>query len=400
MDLSTALWSDLPSEMVDQVLSYLPLPDLCRYRTVCKRWDRLMCDPKFGSLCAQNASKREASLIAMRYMTCNTFFTGWCFLDVNARRWYVFKEDGKQIRSSFPHGDVRMDGGLVCQYWGPDGIIVYNPVSQTYRKLPCTPKHFSEKTYFSELTLVVDNISQSFKIFLFTIPENKSRILNIVPLKLVYDSVTNEWKTSTSPVCIGSGSKLNGSGVIFQGYLYTIRRRIYFEKSIRDFRDEYTVGRYNLVKDAWEDLDVPIIIEISSACLVVSANRLFLVAWSKGHGSGFPYGRPSWSFQLSELKIPDMTREVLFEMSEADVVEGFETIEDGTTNYSLPGMSAFSFGNSILFMSTSTGISAAFDVVTRSWDRNFPPNPLEYLPNLNCSWAGEQMNLLLPCTPW
>ncbi|KAG0562951.1 hypothetical protein KC19_9G185600 [Ceratodon purpureus] len=67
----------------------------------------------------------------------------------------------------------------------------------------------------------------------------------------------------------------------------------------------------------------------------------------------------------------------------------------------LPWISAFSFGNSILFMSEFTGVSAAFDVVTRSWDWNFPPNPLEYLPDeLRCSWVGEQMNLLLPCTLW
>ncbi|KAG0582342.1 hypothetical protein KC19_3G052800 [Ceratodon purpureus] len=281
-----------------------------------------------------------------------------------------------------------MDGGLVCQYllndFGPHRIIVYNPISKMYRKLPYTSK------WLTELILVVDNISQSFKIFLFNIPENYSRILNVTPLKLVYDSVTNEWKTSTSPVCISSGSKLMGSRVIFQGYLY-----IY----LFSFREEYPLRRYNFVKDAWENLDVLITDEFSRAGLVVSANRLFLVAWSKGHGLGFDDGGPSWSFQLSELKIPDMTREVLFEMSKADVVEGFEKgIENGTT--SLPGISAFSFSNSILFMSKSTGISAAFDVVTRSWDHNFPPNPLEYLPDEQCSWVGEQMNLLLPCTLW
>ncbi|KAG0605184.1 hypothetical protein M758_9G037900 [Ceratodon purpureus] len=387
MDLSAALWSDLPLEMLEQVLSYLPVPDLCRYRTVCKRWDRLMCDPKFGSLCAQNAAKREASLIAMRYSTHETRHGGWCFLDVNARRWYVFKEDGQGIRRNFPRGNVRMDGGLVCQYdLRSDKIIVYNPISQTYRKLVSTSK------YFSDLTLVVDNISQSFKIFLINNPEKYHSFLN-VPFK-VYDSVSKEWKTSTSPLCISSETKLLGSRVIFQGYLF-----IYLARRVHFSQEEYTLRRYNLVKDAWENLDEPITDEFSSPRLVVSANRLFLVAWSKGGGLGFDDGGPSWSFQLSEFKIPDMTREVLFKMSKADVVEGFGT---GITNRKtrLPRISAFSFGNSILFMSKSTGISAAFDVVTRSWDRNFPPNPLEYLRDEKCSWVGEQMNLLLPCTPW
>ncbi|KAG0606297.1 hypothetical protein M758_9G129900 [Ceratodon purpureus] len=397
MDFSVALWSDLPLEILEQVLSYLHVPDLCRYRTVCKRWDRLMCNPKFGSLCAQNTAKRDASLIAMRYSICARRHEGWCFLDVNARRWYVVKDDGQGIRRNFPRGNVTMDGGLVCQYLlndlGPDRIIVYNPITQTHRKLPCTSK------YFSKLTLVVDNIFQSFKIILFNIPRKEPWIFN-APSKLVYDSVTNEWKTSTSPICISSGSKLLGSRVIFQGYVYVC---FYSYHCGDDYRP---LWRYNLVNDACENLDVPIRGEFSiSACFVVSANRLFLVAWSKGGGLGFDDGGPSWSFQLSELKIPDMTREVLFEMPTADVVERFET---GFKNRwpslprmpSLPRISAFSFGNSILFMSMSTGISAAFDVVTRSWDRNFPPNPLEYLPDEDCEWVGEQMNLLLPCTLW
>ncbi|KAG0562923.1 hypothetical protein KC19_9G183200 [Ceratodon purpureus] len=387
MDMSAALWSDLPLEMLEQVLSYLLVPDLYRYRTVCKRWDRLICDPKFGSLCAQNAAKREASLIVMTYSIRGMGHLGWCFLDVNARQWYVFKDDGQSnpryFARTFP---VRMDGGLVCQYdlWS-DRIVVYNPMSQTHREVPTVPPKCLAPSYnFREVIFVVDIITQSFKIFLFY-SSHPHDLKNV--LKLIYDSVTNEWKTSTSPLCISSGSKLLGHRVLFEGYLYSFLPK------------EHPVWRYNLVKDAWENLDVPLRDKFTDARLVVTANRLFLVAWSKGRGLGFDDGGPSWTFQLNELKITDMTREVLFEMSEADVKERFETgIENRSTG--LPGITAFSFGNSILFMSDSTGVTAAFDVVTRSWDRNFPPNPLEYLPHEDCLWNGKQMNLLLPCTLW
>ncbi|KAG0606955.1 hypothetical protein M758_9G182200 [Ceratodon purpureus] len=395
MDLSAPLWSDLPLEMLEQVLSYLRVPDLCRYRTVCKRWDRLMCDQKFGFVCAQNAAKREASLIAMRYKTWGRRHEGWCFLDVNARRWYVFKEDGQGIRRNFCRGNVTMDGGLVCQYvlndLGPARISVYNPISQMHREVPTVPLKCMASEGLPELLLVVDNISQSFKIFLFYISANDPHDLND-PFKLIYDSVSNEWKTSTSPFPVDSRSKLLGSYVIFQDYLYI---HLYFS-----LREESPLWRYNLLKDAWENLDVPprYEFEASRADLVVSANRLFLVTWSTGGGLGFDDGGP-WSFQLSELNIPDMTREVLFEMSKADVLERFGAgIENRMIG--IPWISAFSFGNSILFMSEFTGVSAAFDVVTRSWDWNFPPNPLEYLPDEPCSWVGEQMNLLLPCTLW
>ncbi|KAG0606926.1 hypothetical protein M758_9G179800 [Ceratodon purpureus] len=375
MDLSAALWSDLPLEMLEQVLSYLPVPDLCRYRTVCKRWDRLICDPKFGSLSAQNAVKREASLIVMPYSIRGMEHLGWCFLDVNARQWYVFKDDGQSIRRHFARNSaVRMDGGLVCQYdlWS-DRIVVYNPMSQTHREVPTVPRKCLAPSYnFREVIFVVDIISQSFKIFLFY-SSHPHDLKNV--LKLIYDSVTNEWKTSTSPLYISSGSKLLGHRVLFEGYLYSFLPK------------EHPLWRYNLVKDAWENLDVPLGDGFTGARLVVTANRLFLVAWSKGRGLGFDDGGPN------------MTREVLFEMSEADVKERFETgIENRSTG--LPGITAFSFGNSLLFMSESTGVTAAFDVVTRSWDRNFPPNPLEYLPDVDCMWKGKQMNLLLPCTLW
>jgi hypothetical protein len=58
----------------------------------------------------------------------------------------------------------------------------------------------------------------------------------------------------------------------------------------------------------------------------------------------------------------------------------------------------FSFGSSLLFMSNSSGKSMSFDVVTRKWDHAWPQNPLGYLPDEDCSWVGEHMNLLLPAS--
>jgi hypothetical protein len=61
VELSSALWSRLPFKDVQRVLSFLPVPDLCRYRIVCKRWNLLISTPEFGALCAKNAARRDAS---------------------------------------------------------------------------------------------------------------------------------------------------------------------------------------------------------------------------------------------------------------------------------------------------------------------------------------------------
>jgi hypothetical protein len=49
-DLAVELWSALPPEIVERVLTFLSAPALCRFRTVCKRWNVLICKPEFGAL--------------------------------------------------------------------------------------------------------------------------------------------------------------------------------------------------------------------------------------------------------------------------------------------------------------------------------------------------------------
>ncbi|KAG0578444.1 hypothetical protein KC19_4G023100 [Ceratodon purpureus] len=44
------LWQQMPFELVERVLSFLGPPDLCRCRPVCRRWDYLICTPRFGAL--------------------------------------------------------------------------------------------------------------------------------------------------------------------------------------------------------------------------------------------------------------------------------------------------------------------------------------------------------------
>lgn len=401
MDLSAALWSELPLEVLDQVLSFLSVPDLCRYRTVCKRWDQLMCNPKFGSLCARNAAKRDSSFIAMRYSSCGRRHEGWCFLDLSARRWYVFKDDDQEIRQSFYRGVVRMDGGLACHFLEPEGhrMVVYNPIARKHTELPTVPSNSLTLKFYPELTMVVDTVSQSFKIFLLhsfdtEFLDDRSTPLESLlnePLMLVYESVTNEWRALTSPFRIRPG-KAKGSSVMFQGCLY-----VYLYSSLRE---EHPLWRYNLVEGSWENLAVPIGDEFPISELIVSANRLFLVAWATGGSLEYDDDRP-WSFQVIELRVADKTREVVFDISKADIVGGFDLktgIENPLSN--IPSICVIGFGNSLLFMSKSTGVSAAFDLVTRTWDRGLPPNPLDYLPDERCLWFGKQMNLSLPCTLW
>jgi hypothetical protein len=80
--------------------------------------------------------------------------------------------------------------------------------------------------------MIVDSLSMDFKILLInyefdieiledptTSLEDRLLILND-PLMCIYDSDTNEWRSSTNPSCIRDGVGSYGSGVVFQGQLY------------------------------------------------------------------------------------------------------------------------------------------------------------------------------------
>ena len=179
--------------------------------------------------------------------------------------------------------------------------------------------------------------------------------------------------------------------------LENLRGAVSCFKVICKFISTHPLWRYHLVEDTWENLDVPgFADELPSSELTVSANRLFLMTWSTGGRLDYNDYEGPWAFQVIELKISDMTRELLFEISKADIVEVFDRkkIESDPVS-SVPRISVLiGFGISLLFKSNSSGISVAFDLETCVWDYGLPRNPLRnspfgYLPDEWCVWVWE-----------
>lgn len=75
-----ALWSKLPREVMECVLSFLPLPALCRLRTVCKGWNDILCGPSFHNL-YENRCHEVIFLTSFPRLQGTT-----CFLDLAERR--------------------------------------------------------------------------------------------------------------------------------------------------------------------------------------------------------------------------------------------------------------------------------------------------------------------------
>ncbi|KAG0566710.1 hypothetical protein KC19_7G082600 [Ceratodon purpureus] len=425
MELNAALWSFLPFNCVDRVLSYLPVPDLCRYCLVCKGWNRLISTREFGALCAQNAAERDPSFIVIRYRRVHDSPqrssvrspepsgespAGCCFLDLNTRRWHTVEDDDIKYRHELHHFYTGMDGGLVCQYSLKKrreglAIVVYNPIGKTLKELPTAPCH-SSSTEFPELHMIVDSSSQSFKIFLINhnfnnveflacpgiSQEDRSKLLND-PLVRVYDSITNKWKSLTNPYsCVARGI-LDVCCVMFRGYLY-------FLLGCTFTAGTYPLWRYNLSEDVWENVPMNMPGRCIIPQLIVSDNRLYVVAWWLERVMFQLNGMSRrCRFEVSEIKISDMVQKTLFCMANEEVMEAFD-IKNERVQCDLCPIIASGFGrNSILFIAKSSRKLMVYDLERRSWSQ-LPQIPLGRITDEDYFEAGKPMNLMLPNASW
>jgi hypothetical protein len=215
------MMDDFLDVLVQQVLSLVAVPDLCRFRTVCKRWNSLICMPEFGTLHAQNANMNARFIIGRRRydngLECSVF-------DLNERRWHTRMGE---VVDTFATQRAA-DGGLVlCSSPTLAGsttaseMIIFDPMAKTRDVLPLPPiqPYWKKNPYCGQVNLVVDSISNTYKIFLLRAPP--SRVED--PILCVYDSSTNQWRSSRTypPVPQVRGGFAYHS-IIFQGLLYVL----------------------------------------------------------------------------------------------------------------------------------------------------------------------------------
>lgn len=422
-EMNARLWSGLPSGLLGYSLSFLPVPVVCRFRTVCKDWNSLICTPKFGALCIEHAKNRDASyLISSSNDPTHSRQYAWSFLDLNADKplqWYSIKRDVPQIFHSFHHAGrkVAADGGLVCEYHvtqdGEASIFVSNPLVGTIKQLPYT---YPFRTPYlrgdgPQLHMVVDTIAHTFKVFVMPDPEES--------LMLVYESTTNTWRNS-STIPPGSyslpGQELLANmdvlgSIVFGGLIYILMGP--------NYGVDTWLWSYNHVEDMWSRTGVVIGVErLHYPQLVVSDNRLFLGSWMCKCTS-FPDFQhndltsfDSLSYEVCEVDLENQTlKKPVFQMSGAVVAHLFKmpTDEEGILKFPFE-LIAFGFGkSSIVFLCEtllsevkSSGVSITYNLSTNSWQM-LPTNPWfanEENGKSQYAWLtyGNPMNLISPAS--
>ncbi|KAG0598458.1 hypothetical protein M758_12G075400 [Ceratodon purpureus] len=436
------LWSRLPVEILEQVLSLLPIPDLCRCCAVCKGWNSLISTSQFASRCLQNhAAKEGQSYVVARWIAeldldadpspaaldlepesyGRRGYLGWSILDVEAKRWYRLNHhehvDGFECLSM--QGCMAADRGLVCEYTGGflggPCVRISNPLTNHgIRILPAPPKCLEADPRDVLMNFVVDNIdSSSFKVFFIRTGFTTNRYCYpggvVEPFMYVYDSGTELWRSSSNPNSLldkeGFVGYL-GSTVMFQGRLYVL-----FSSS---GHYEYCLFSYDILEDVWEDTGIHIrssanyrVPTLSQVQLLVSDDRLFLVYW--GSLNRFPDA--CCGLHIDEVLLADADIQEVFQMTPEVLLVVFHLAAAQESKFQ-----AFGFQKSVILMSEETGVSLLYDLESALWSQ-LPASLMDPLPDgyelwfgdpVNRPqrrtayqlWSGKVMSLRLPSLPW
>ncbi|KAG0590504.1 hypothetical protein KC19_1G104400 [Ceratodon purpureus] len=218
----------LPSELMGLVLSFLPLPALCRMRTVCKNWNHIICSSSFHD----SYEERDHHGVCFLKTIDRSVMRGTtCFLDFNKKRWYLIK--GQAIDYEFVIKKVVMGDGLVAEFCAKarDSPTVCIQMSDAILKkrwridpCPCEDPNLSSTYYkVNRTSLVVmgadHGSSRMFRIFLF---DNSGFGEDSFHQCLwIYESSTNNWRSGSPPPRKGSYNNYARSAVIlFYFYFY------------------------------------------------------------------------------------------------------------------------------------------------------------------------------------
>ncbi|XP_024394599.1 F-box protein At5g49610 [Physcomitrium patens] len=254
-ELDAKVWSDLPAEILEHVLRRLPFSTLCKFRTVCKHWNKLptVCAEEpflLGIPCNWSWSDRVTCL---RY---SPIANKWDIIDLSFLP--ALMSPPHVLRSYTPHIErFCSDGGLLC-LWGKlvaremllypfdDGdsyeMLVCNPLTKNFRALP--PLNC---LYQSSIDLVMQaDSSGKYKIFAVALVYTGERGIRL--RHYMYESVSNSWELLLD-------LKRDCSDVSLLRYCSIIFKDVYYCVSGGD-RQQYELHAYDIKQEDWVTVGV------------------------------------------------------------------------------------------------------------------------------------------------
>ncbi|KAJ7531409.1 hypothetical protein O6H91_14G042500 [Diphasiastrum complanatum] len=181
------LWSNLPDDLVERVLAWLPISSFFRFRTVCKKWRSIMYCRSFLEMNAQ-VPTREVFFLKVARCKCRMLTA----FNPATNNWANIPVSFLPSQVSVPAASSR---GLLCfmaahYVDGYSVLLVCNPLTKWWRALP----PMSCRRYPFVVGMAVDARRKSYKV---VVAGDYNSYANRRSTE-VYDSATGIWKTCGS----------------------------------------------------------------------------------------------------------------------------------------------------------------------------------------------------------
>eukprot|EP01018_Ginkgo_biloba_P014336 Gb_03842 [translate_table: standard] len=250
--LDASIWSNLPSDMLERVLTHLPVISLVRFRAVCTKFNQVILSNTFLNTRPKSPSS-DPWFAVFQTSRSTQFSDQFSAYDPNLNTWH-------QIPLSFlpchVHG-LASAGGLVCckgEINGSLSIFVCNPITKQWKMLPLMLK----KRLVPVVSMVVQR--REFKIIVAgddLLPDGHRDLSTEI-----FCSSTNRWTLSGS---IPPQSDLELGSAICNGNLYLVTCNPYGALS------------FNFQEGVWTKIQAPMPRNLIIPSLVECSGRLFMI---------------------------------------------------------------------------------------------------------------------------
>ncbi|CAM6103291.1 unnamed protein product [Calypogeia fissa] len=340
-------WSDLPEDLVEKVLSTLPLPTILKLRSTCKTWNSLVVSRNLLNLCIGDLSPTPCLLGT----SPDCKFVGF---NPVSRNWY-------NLSLAFPVPELRQGvylaasaGGLLCfaaTIEQAAAFFVCNPTTRSWRQLPSPALKLLPRVSFGHhfdlaTCMVFDKAGQQYKIIV--VGNAASGWFRITQ---IYFSCTDSWM------------KVGGAipqDVDFRSYGLVCNGCVYYMMAGWSIK----VMLVNVEEGVWSKLEAPLPRFLVRPRLVERNGSLLLV------GGVHKYWKQGWNFlkpqsvRVWELDQTNMVWVEIGRMPEEIHNKFVATLGDGIQDFKCAGLD-----NLMYFTSRcSSGFSVVlFNFLTNSW---------------------------------
>ncbi|XP_021750758.1 F-box protein CPR30-like [Chenopodium quinoa] len=140
----------LPTEIITEILSRLPVKSLLRFKCVCKSWNSLIKSPNFIKLHLNQTLISNSDHHVLRWSECSSLHSAEIDLNLHHNHLY-FSELNHPLETQKLYLFGSCNGVVCISDPSKNDVFLYNPLTNSHRKLPAdrtTPNLIHEAVLF------------------------------------------------------------------------------------------------------------------------------------------------------------------------------------------------------------------------------------------------------------